>query len=110
MLPTWTYAVEHLRYAFDLEGQACRVVLERTEGGAVSINGTHAYSAGTVWTGTYISGLEITVTAQTAEGWVFAGWEGDLVSRENTLAVDLTEQGITLKAVFVPIGGDGNGN
>ena len=99
------YAVEHLKYAFDLTGEACEVTLETGEGGTIQINTTQAISKDGMWTGTYLSGMEITLTARAEDGWEFAGWEGDIHSGEESLTAQLTDAGITLKAVFVRSGG-----
>ena len=52
------------------------------------------------WTGEYISGYTVTVTAIPKEGYRFAGWEGDILSDEESLSITLSEEGIALRAIF----------
>ena len=82
------------------------MTVETAEGGRVLVNTTEAYARDGVWNAVYISGLNVTFTAQADEGWQFAGWEG-LDSESGSVTLLLTEEGISLKAVFVRQGGEG---
>lgn len=101
-----SYAIEHLKFAFELDGEACEVSLSIGAGGQVWINTAEAYCEDGTWSGTYISGLEITLTAAAEPGWEFAGWEGSVSSDSETITLVLTEQGVDLTAVFVQTGGE----
>jgi hypothetical protein len=50
--------------------------------------------------GALAEGTEVTVTATPAEGWVFAGWQGDIVSTESSLVFPMTGD-TQLVALFV---------
>ena len=99
------HAIEHLKDTFELAGAACAVTIETSGGGRVIVNSTEAYTQDNVWDAIYISGLSMTFTAEANDGWQFAGWEGSIVSKDNSVVVLLTEEGLSLKAVFVPKGG-----
>lgn len=98
------YAVQYLIDALELPGTPCQAALSVSdpEGGSIAINTTTADTASGSWTGTYISGLPITLTARPAPGWVFAGWQGSVESDQEQLTVPLTEKGVSLTAVFLP--------
>ena len=100
------FALKNLKHAFDLEGAECEVTVETKGAGAVRINTSYAYSESGTWTGTYLSGLTVTLTAEAEDGWEFAGWEGIAESDDETVSVTLEDGGAELKAVFVKTGGD----
>jgi len=98
------YAVQYLIDALELPGAPCQVVLSVSDpkGGSIAINTTTADTASGSCTGTYISGLPITLTAKPAPGWVFVGWQGSAESAQEQLTVPLTGKGVSLTAVFAP--------
>lgn len=99
------YAVEYLKKALDLTTAPCTVTVEIDGAGSVQVNTTQAWTSDGYWQGTYLTGMDMTFTAQAEDGWVFAGWSGDLAGNEESLSLPLTENGLTLKAVFERTGG-----
>lgn len=61
--------------------------------GQVSINPSKAQ---------YAQGENITITAQPAAGWQFAGWQGDVTDNTNPLTLPVT-QDLSITALFTPI-------
>ena len=55
-----------------------------------------------MWRGSYFTDYPVTVTAVPAEGYRFVGWQGDCESEETVIEVDVTGEGICLRAVFAP--------
>ena len=49
---------------------------------------------------TYNAGTTVRLTATPNEGWVFAGWSGDVESEENPIELEIKE-GINLTALFI---------
>ena len=43
------------------------------------------------WQGRYFSEYEISLTAITAEGYVFTGWSGDVTEQQAEITIRLTE-------------------
>lgn len=103
------YAMEHLKYAFDITEEVCEVKLcvNNGEGGRIRINTVVADTEDGDWTGEYISGLTVTLTAIPEEGYRFAGWKGDLAGTDTTVSVELTDGGADIEAVFEETGADG---
>ncbi len=100
------YAIEHLKYALDITEPNSTLTISIEGQGTVSVGTTTAYTQTGLWTGTYISGMELTITAEGEEGWVFAGWKQDCTSSEAEQQFLLDENGLKLTAVFVPAGGE----
>lgn len=53
------------------------------------------------WTGDYFTDYNVTLTAIALDGYVFAGWSGDVESSEATITVPLTTEGLNIQANFV---------
>lgn len=49
--------------------------------------------------GTAINGQELSLIAVANEGWTFEGWEGDITSTDNPLAITVTSD-LNIKAIF----------
>ncbi len=96
------YALEHLRYALDIDEPLCTVAVATQGEGRVQVNTTYAHTREDTWTGTYFAGMEIRLTAQAEEGWVFAGWEGGLSSPDAEQSLILDENGLSVTAIFLP--------
>ena len=54
------------------------------------------------WTGAWVTGVPLTLTAVPAEGWRFLRWTGSVESTDQTLTLTPTAD-LTLTAVFEPI-------
>ena len=54
------------------------------------------------WTGAWVTGVPLTLTARPAEGWRFLRWTGSVESTDQTLTLTPTAD-LTLTAVFEPI-------
>ncbi|MBQ3528192.1 MAG: CotH kinase family protein [Clostridia bacterium] len=102
------YAIGFLKYALDITGENCSVCIkaDNPKAGRIKVNTVIADTEDGEWNGEYISGYSVTLTAIPEEGYMFAGWEGDVSSTEESLTVDLTEAGLTLEAVFEKEGGN----
>lgn len=101
-LPTWYTGINHARTfvklredvlrddvqdALGLEGTAALSLESSPEGG-----GRFALTAVTVdapFTGTFYTGIPVTITATPAEGFRFVGWEDAALGDEATIAVEL---------------------
>lgn len=71
-------------------------------GGTIRLNTITPDLKGGEWRGTYFTDYSVTATAVPAEGYRFAGWQGTYESGEKTIEAAVTEEGICLRAVFVP--------
>ena len=102
------YAIGNMKNAFGITESNCSVFLEVSapDGGQIKINTVIADTSDGEWTGEYISGYTVTVTAIPKEGYRFAGWEGYVSSDEESLSITLSEEGIALRAIFEK---EGNG-
>jgi len=101
-----SYMIGYLKNAFDIENSEASVIIKTKGNGKIKINTAYALSQNDTWEGTYLSGMEITITAEAAEGWEFVGWTGDINNSNSSNTVLLTEDDITVEAVFEKIGGD----
>jgi len=86
-----------------LSGEVCSVHIASAVGGSVTVN---SLTDRTEVDGIYPADYPINVTAIPKEGYVFAGWRGDVASDEEGLTVDLTGETLTLEAVFEKEGGN----
>lgn len=69
-------------------------------GGIVKVNTvTPDFSKTSQWQGTYFTDYPVTLTAEAAEGYRFAGWKGDSQTADAQISVNVT-QGMSLTAVF----------
>ncbi|MBQ2618397.1 MAG: CotH kinase family protein [Oscillospiraceae bacterium] len=99
------YAVDQLIEALDLPGEACglRLGVPDPAGGSLRLCGGTPELTGGTWTGTWVTGVPLTLSAEAAPGWRFAGWRGSAEGEKATLT--LTPTGDTeLTAVFEKIG------
>lgn len=88
----------HLMTHFGLQGSGLlRVAVSDSSAGAVYVSDIRIPQAS--WTGTYFTGLPIHIRAQSAPGYRFTGWSGDISSGEPQLEVSL-ETAIHLTANF----------
>jgi hypothetical protein len=71
------------------------------EGGCITLNTITPDMISGEWSGSYLTEYPVTVTAQAAEGYRFAGWQGSLSSEEETVIVGVPKEGACLRAVFV---------
>jgi hypothetical protein len=71
------------------------------EGGCITLNTITPDMISGEWSGDYLTEYPATVTAQAAEGYRFAGWQGSLSSEEETIIVGVPKEGACLRAVFV---------
>lgn len=96
------YAVKYLIEALELSGKPCTLTVnvQNPEGGSVMVNTTTPDTGSGAWTGTYLSGLPLTLKAKPSPGWEFAGWQG---RGTNSPELALTLDGdATVTAVFTP--------
>ena len=87
-----SYAVEILIRNLELDAEACELTLrtQQPEGGRILLNTVRPDLSEGNWTGTYLTGVPITLTAEPAEGWRFVGWSGAAEGAENSVTLTLT--------------------
>ncbi len=102
------YAINNIVNELELCGKTGQLTVStnNTSGGTVKVNTVTVNFSENSWHGIYATDYPLIITAEPADGWEFAGWEGSLESNSFSLTVDLTEAGIDLKAVFVKTGGE----
>lgn len=94
-------AMESLADTFGLSGNLVRINISSNipEGGTIRIN-TAELGNCSAWEGRYYSDFPISVSANAAEGYHFAGWRGDIESAEGEVSVSLENGDITMQAWF----------
>ena len=98
------YALDQLLVHILPDAKACALSLRRSDpaGGSVVLDGLPQALDAAPWTGTWVTGVPLTLTARPAEGWRFVGWSGAVDSAEATIT--LTPAGdVELVAVFEQI-------
>ena len=92
---------QHLVEAFALSGtQFLTLDVRRPEGGHILVEGQTL--PGTPFSGAYFRDIPLQLTAVAEPGYRFAGWQGAMTSREETVSLLLTSNE-TITAVFEPI-------
>ena len=73
----------------ELAGEACTLSLTVSDpaGGEILLEGAAPPISDGAWTGTWITGCPVTLTAEPAEGWRFAGWAGDAEGTAQTITL-----------------------
>ena len=95
------YAPDLLIGALELSGKPCGMTFRVSdpEGGSVRFNSFSTSFYGGSWSGTYVTGLPMTLAAEAADGWRFVRWEGAAESGDPDL--EFTPEGdFSLTAVF----------
>lgn len=102
----FAYAVTDLAEVFGLTGKLSQIRLECPDGqgGSLKVNTVFPDLEGGVWEGQYFTDYPVTVTAIPEEGYSFAGWNGDLTSEQESVTIEVPEQGIKLSATFEKTG------
>lgn len=96
------YVTQYLAEAFELKGSMAEVSLSvnDTSGGDIRINTTTPDMGCGVWSGDYFTDYPVTIAAEPKAGYRFAGWEGTITGQEPTIVVPVTEEGVSITAVF----------
>lgn len=102
------YIAQYLKEDFGLTGSLSWIEVEinDADAGRVIVNTAEIpFHEKTSWRGEYFTDYAITLTAEAKEGYRFVGWEnnGELVSEEESISIDLDEEGALRKAVFEKI-------
>ncbi|MGL1888879.1 MAG: cellulase family glycosylhydrolase [Reichenbachiella sp.] len=58
---------------------------------------------------THVSGTNITLTATPDAGWLFNGWNGDVVNSSNPLTINITDN-VNVSANFIEVNAGGSGS
>lgn len=97
----FAFAMSDLAETFGLTGALTRIGIstDMPEGGTITVNTAQLEDCG-AWEGYYYSDFPVSVSAHPAEGWHFAGWQGDASGTEESLTLSLENGDISLKAVF----------
>lgn len=97
------YITGYLAEVFELQGQPATVQIEslEPEGGEITVNTICPdFTETGSFEGQYYTDYPITVTAIPKEGYRFAGWSGDIDTKEAGITLDLPKQGVLLLAEF----------
>jgi hypothetical protein len=86
---------------FDLPGEAELTVSSATGSGQIRVNSLTIEQF--PWTGIYLSGNPVTVSAIPAPGYRFVGWSDPSLPNDDTLNLDIVET-TELIATFAPVG------
>ncbi|MCR4795774.1 MAG: CotH kinase family protein [Ruminococcus sp.] len=81
------YAVGHMQNYFGISQDTATVTVTKQGKGSVSVGSDDAVFSENIWTGSYESGNEVTLTAKPAEGYTFAGWSGAVNSNSETITI-----------------------
>lgn len=85
---------------FKLGGKAEIVIGAVPEGyGIIKLNSLVLEPGPQGWNGTYFKSVPITLTAIPMHGYQFVGWQGDVVSQDPAITIELTDD-VTIKPVF----------
>ncbi len=97
------YIVPYLAEEFDLTGTLETITLKADpNGGTVMINTVTPDLSDGEWSGYYYTDYPVTVSAEPAEGYEFAGWQhGDEFYTDPVIEIELTEDNNVWEAVFV---------
>ena len=88
----YDYSVSMLRDGYGLgEAYSISLCANNPEGGTVRVNTVTPNLSDGTWQGRYFSEYGITLTAIPAEGYVFAGWSGDVTEQQAEITIRLTE-------------------
>ncbi len=100
------YIIPYMAEAMELGGSLETVTLQTTAGGSIILNSIEPDMSSGEWSGSYYTDYPVTATAVAKEGYRFAGWQGSCEEVRETIETPVTEGGIVLKAVFVPMNSD----
>ncbi len=95
------YTVEH----FNLNGMATLTIHSDSERGTVKVNSiiidedTLGITDPNEWTGEFFAGVPVTLTAEPADGYEFAGWSGQLIESSDTIELLLNED-LVVEVIF----------
>lgn len=84
--------VDLFKETFGLEGEEAALTISAEDGtaGSIRVNTSQIDWADGKWSGKYLTGRTVTITAEAAEGYTFAGWSGDQTSSDATITVTLS--------------------
>lgn len=102
----YEYIVPYMAETMELQGSLETVTLQSAAGGNIVLNTIAPDLSSGEWSGSYYTDYPVTATAVAEDGYRFAGWQGSYEDMHETIEAEVTEGGIVLKAVFVPVNGD----
>ena len=96
------YITQYLAEEFELKGEKEKITINTNmpEAGMVIVNTCKPSMEEGSWSGEYFTDYPITISVVEIEGYRFVGWEGDVVSKEASVEIDLQKGGVVLNAVF----------
>ncbi|MCM1224022.1 MAG: CotH kinase family protein [Lachnospiraceae bacterium] len=96
------YIVPHMAEEFGLSGtlETVELTINDADAGYVVLNTIKPDLSVGVWTGNYYTDYPIKVTAVANKGYEFVGWEGDAVSENECMEVQVVEGGVKIHALF----------
>ena len=100
-LKRFDYITGYLADEFQLAGtlETVDISVNDIEGGSITVNTSVISLSDGNWSGKYYTDYPVTITAKADEGYIFAGWEGD-ISQTDEVIVTSVENGVKLKAIF----------
>ena len=93
------YAIEDMQNYLGISKDSGTVTVTRQGMGELSVDNADTAFSGNVWTGSFERGEKVTITAKSAEGYVFAGWSGAVSSDSATITVD-ADKAVSLVCTF----------
>lgn len=81
------YAVEDMQNYLGIPNNSANITVTRQGSGEIMVDSSDIAFSGNVWTGTFESGKQVTLTAKPSEGYTFAGWSGAVGSDSPSITV-----------------------
>lgn len=96
------YALKYLAEELGLEGEPVNVCvnINDPQAGEIIINTMKPEFTENSWKGEYFMDYPLTLTAKAYDGYIFAGWSGDVVSEEEMVSFDMKGKENNIYAVF----------
>lgn len=93
------YAIEDMQDYLGVSKDSATITVTKQGMGEISVENEDTAFSGNVWTGSFESGKKISITAKPAEGYVFTGWSGAVISDSMTITVN-TDKAVSLICTF----------
>ena len=102
-LKRYDFIMAYMKQDFGLQGtlQPVRIVAPRDADVHIFVNEKEITIRDGAWTGYYFTDYPVSVRAASGKEGRFNGWQGDVVSAEAEIVVNVTEGGVTLSADII---------
>lgn len=89
-------------YGFVNETNRIRLEINDAEQGNIRVNTCYpSFNDDNLWEGEYFTDFPITLEANPLEGYQFAGWSGDIDSKDLSITIDMSQGDVNVKANFI---------